>query len=293
MRSRSWLKYSLLFALAFTPALAAISSDVLRARDLCYRQEFDSALAAVRTGFGRDTSDPAGYYWQASIIQLLIYDSGNKQLADSFYSLSDKAIGAARRRLSRNARDAEAHFYFGMTQLNRANLLGWQQRALAAFRALFEVTPHLNAALAEDSSLTDARLGIGVVEFFKASADKYVPGMRLLGSRKKAYRLVTSVADQDGVLQPAAEVLLAYMLKEDGDCSGAVRYCRKLLGRYPGNRTTMRLMRDAQFRGGMLSAALATGRRVEQEIADACPGNRYALSENWVVCGKTFAILFL
>jgi len=81
------------------------------------------------------------------------------------------------------------------------------------------------------------------------------------------------------------------MLKEDGDCAGAVRYCRKLLDRYPDNRTALRLMRDAQYRGGMLSAALATGRRVEQEVLRATPGNRYALSENWVVCGKAFAQL--
>ena len=56
-----------------------------------------------------------------------------------------------------------------MTQLNRANLLAWQQRRLAAFRTLLGVMPQLRAALAADSTLADARFGIGVIEYFKAN----------------------------------------------------------------------------------------------------------------------------
>jgi tetratricopeptide (TPR) repeat protein len=284
-------KSSLLLALACAAAAGMDPADFIRARDFGYRHQYDSALAITSAAIARDASDPAGYYWQAGILQLLVHDSGNRQFADSFYVLSDKAVAKARERLSLDPGDAQAHFCFGMTQLNRADLLTWQQRSLAGFRVLFEVTPHLNTALANDSSLTGARLGIGAVEYFKTSADRYVLGLGLLGSRKRAYRLVTAVADSEGMLQPAAQFLLAYMLKEDGDCDGAVRYCQKLLEQYPGNRTAMRLMRDAQYRGGMSSAAIATGRRIEQEVLSACPGNRYALSENWIVCGKAFARL--
>ena len=286
---RSWLKSSLLLALAFTAAAGMDPADVTRARDFGYRQQYDSALAITSAAVARDPSDPAGLYWQASLVQLLNYDSVDKSLADSFHALSDRAVALCRRNLKRNPDDAQAHFYLGMIQLNRATFLGWQQRTLSAFKVLLDVAPQLNAAMADDSTLTDAQLGIGVVEYFKASANRYVLGLSLFGSKKKAFRLVTPVADQPGALQPAAQLLLAYMLKEDGDCSGAVRYCRKLLDRYPDNRTALRLMRDAQYSGGMLSAALATGRRVEQEVLRATPGNRYALSENWVVCGKAFA----
>ena len=285
----SWLKCSLLLGVAFASALAAPAGDLIRARDFCYRQEYDSALAVVRAMRECDTTDPAPYYWQASITQLLIYDSGNKQLIDSFYALSDRAIAKARNRLSRDSRDAQAHFYIGVTQLNRANLLAWQQRRLPAFRTMFAVVPQLRAALAADSTLADARFGIGVIEYFKANADRYVFGLGLLGSRKKAYQLVKAVADHECLLQPAARFLLAYMLKEDGDYAGAVRSCQTLLLRYPCNRTALRTMRDAQYKGGMLSDAVATGRFIEQEVLRACPSSRYALSENWIMCGKAFA----
>ena len=289
MKSMSWPKCSLLFGLVLASAPAAPADDLIRARDFCYRQEYDSALAVVRAMCRCDTTDPAPYYWQASITQLLIYDSGNKELIDSFYALSDRAIAKARNRLRRDSRDAQAHFYVGVTQLNRANLLAWQQRRLLAFKTLLGVMPQLRTALAYDTTLADARFGIGVIEYFKANADRYVFGLGLLGSRKKAYQLVKAVADRECLLQPAAQFLHAYMLKEDGDYADAVRSCQALLLQYPGNRAALRLMRDAQYRGGMLSGAVATGRLVEQEVLHACPGSRYALSENWIVCGKAFA----
>lgn len=285
---RSWLRSSLLLALAVSPGLA-LTSDAIRARDFCYRQEYDSACAVVRAKLLADPSDPAGLFWQASIVQLLIYDYGNLTLADSFYSLSDRAAAVCRRNLGRNPHDARAHFYLGMIQLNRAMFLGWQQRPLAAFKVVLGVAPQLSAALADDSTLSDARFGIGAVEYFKASADRYVLGLRLLGSKKKAYRLVSAVADRGGLMQTAAEFLLAYMLKEDGDATGALRYCRRLLGKYPGNRSAMRLMRDTYYKSGNYELTLATGRRLEEEVLKFCPGNRHALSENWVICGKAFA----
>jgi len=237
----------------------------------------------------RDPTDPAPCYWQASVVQLLIYDTGNKQLIDSFYALSDRAVAKARRRLGRNSGDARAHFYLGMTELNRANMLGWQQRAVPAFQVLLRVTPHLRAALAIDSSLTDAWFGLGVVEYFKASADRYIGGLGLLGSKSKAYQLVAAVADSECLLQPAAQFLHAYMLKQDGDVDGSVRRLRDVLQRYTGNRTALRMIRDAQYQGGRLSDAVATGRFIEQAVLRDCPGSRYALAENWVVCGKAFA----
>ena len=285
----SWLKCSLLLGFVLASAPAAPAGNLIRARDFCYRQEYDSALAVVRAMCRCDTTDPAPYYWQASITQLLIYDSGNKQLIDSFYALSDRAVATARTRLSRNSGDAQAHFYIGVTQLNRANLLAWQQRRLPAFRTMLGVMPQLRAALADDPTLTDAEFGIGVIEYFKANADRYVFGLGLLGSRKQAYQLVKAVADRECLLQPAAQFLHAYMLKEDGDYAGAVRSCQTLLIRYPCNRTALRMIRDAQYKGGKLSDAVATGRLVEREVLRACPGSRYALSENWIICGKAFA----
>lgn len=282
------LKSSLLLAL-LAAAAAAGPADIVHAQDLAFRQQYDSAMAITSAAITRDRSDPAGYYWQANALQLVISDLGQGRLVDSFYKLSDRAVVLCRQRLRQDPDDATAQFYYGMTQLNRARLLGWQRRTLTALRTCFDVNPHLNAALARDPSLTDARLGLGVVEYFKARAGRYVPGLGILGSRKKAYGLVTAVADDDGLMSPTARFLLAYMLKEDGDCAGALYHCRKLLDRYAGNRIALRFMRDALYKAGQYSAAVQVGAELDTLLPRVGSDNKYGMAENWIVCGKAYA----
>ena len=71
-------------------------ADVIRARDFGYRQQYDSALAITSAAIAGDPSDAAGYYWQAGIIQLLIYDSGRGGLADSFFECGSQEYLEAR-----------------------------------------------------------------------------------------------------------------------------------------------------------------------------------------------------
>jgi hypothetical protein len=286
---KSWPKFSLLLGLATAPAPAASTDGLARIGQFCYRQDYDSAFAAVRSGPALDTGDPAGYYWQATIIQVMTLDSGDMGLADSFQVLVSATIARASRRLRQNPHDGMANFYLGMAKLNRSSMLAWQRQVVPALFALFGVGTHLRAALVNDPGLTDAQLGLGVLEYFKASAGRYVPGLGRLGSKARAYQLVSAVADGNGMLGPAAQFLRAYLLKEDGDYSGTIRECGKLLDRYPGNRTALRMMRDALYRAGRFSEAVMTGRQVEQEMLRAHPGNRYALAENWMVCGMAFA----
>jgi tetratricopeptide (TPR) repeat protein len=285
------LKSSLLVALAFAAAAGMDPADVTRARDFSYRQQYDSALAITSAAIARNPCDPAPLYWQAGIIQLLINDSGRGGLADSFYSLSDRALALCRQRLASDPEDVQAHFYYGMTQLNRASFLGWQQRTMPAFKALLSVSSHLNAALARDSSLTDARLGLGMIEYFKAVSDRYTMGLRLFGSREKAYAIIRPLADGEGLLTPAAQVMIAYMLKEDGKYEASLGYCRRLLAVYPGNRSARRLMRDALFKAGRYAAAVQVGAELETAIPKAFPDDKYCIAENWVVCGKACALM--
>ena len=266
-------------------------ADIDRVRDLGYRQQYDSALAITSAAIARDPSDPAGYYWQAAVLQLLINDSGRGGSADSFFALSDRAVALCKQRLAKVPDDARAHLYHGMTQLNRASFLGWQQKTLSAFRVFLGVAPHLNAALARDSSLTDARLGLAMIEYFKAASNRYTLGLRLAGSRKKAYAMIRPLADGHGPLKAAAQMMIAYMLKEDGDYDSALQYCRQLLLAYPGNRSAQRFMRDALFKAKQYAAALQVGAELESELPAAFLDNKYCVAENWIVCGKAYALI--
>jgi len=280
----------LLLALAAGQALGALSDDIARATDLAYGQQYDSALAVTSAVIARDPSNPAGYYWHAGIIQLLINDSGQDWLADSFYHLSDRALALCRQRLAVAPNDPQANLYFGLTQLNRASLLAWQQQLVSAFRVVVGVPRQLNAALARDSSLTDARFGLGMLEYLKATTDRYLPVVRL-GSRRNAYALIKPIADGSGPRKAAAELMMAYMSREDRNYDQAFAYCRRVLAGYPGNRSALRLMRDAMVQAGRYAEAVQTCATLDSLIDLAFPSNRYGKAENWLEWGKAYTLM--
>jgi tetratricopeptide (TPR) repeat protein len=275
-RQRGSLRAGLLLVAGVALAAGMSPADIARVRDLGYRQQFDSALAVTAAAIAASPRDPAGYCWHAATLQLLINDSGRGELADSFYRLSDRTIAVCKQRLA---------------QLNRASFLGWQRQTLSAFSVFLDVAPHLKAALARDSGLDDARLGLAMVDYFRALSNRYTMGLKLMGSRRKAYSEIRPMADGGGPLSVPAQMMMAYMLKEDGDCESAAVYCRRVLALYPANRSALRLMRDAFHRAGRYADAVRVGVQIDSVLAAVFADNKYARAENWIVCGKAYAQL--
>ncbi len=248
--------------------------------DACYRQQYDSAAAPVSLILAEDPGDMAGLFWQASLTQLLIYDTGRPAMIDSFYRLSDRAAAACRVRLKAAPQDARAHLYLGMTELNRANVQSWQQNRTRALRTMLSVQPEMRAALKQQPGLVDAYFGLGMVEFFRAQGNRFLLGLSILGSKSKAYDWMGRVVRDSSLFQPAAQFSLAWMLGQDRRFDEALEQCELLLERYPGNRTIMRVMRDVCFDMGDYEQVVTIGREMEKSVLASFPDNRYYLSEN-------------
>lgn len=259
---------------------AGTRATIERAVDYGYRQQYDSAAALVRPMAQSRPSDPAGSYWQSALVQLLIYDSGNPALIDSFYRLCDSTVALCNRRLVRAPSDTMARFYLGMTQLNRANLQSWQQKKLAAARTIMGASGNLKAAARMAPGEADFAFGVGMLEYFQAYFGKLLTGRR--GQASGAYALVRRAASSGTLCRTSAEFSLAWMLGEDGMHDSAVAHCRQLLARYPGNRSGLRLLRDNLLAGGRCREAVETGTELERSIRATYPRNRYGLAENWL-----------
>lgn len=271
-----------LLAAVSAPLSAGVRESIISARDLSYRQLYQDARERVEELKQHPDTRLAGLFWQACLLQLLIYDSGNTALVDSFEHCTEQVLDACRRRLRENGQDPSAHLYLGLALLNRANLRSWQNRKLDAFRTMLRVPVHLRRALALDPQLHDARFGLAVIEYFKATADRYCLGLGLLGSRERAYRQMEAARLGAELLQPMAEFMLGFMHKEDGNYPAAIRHCQELLRRYPGNRSARRLLRDIYLAKGDYRQVITLGRELDADIRRTFPDNRYGLTENWL-----------
>ncbi|UCG43931.1 MAG: hypothetical protein JSU73_04775 [candidate division WOR-3 bacterium] len=272
----------LLAASAFASGPGQTDSLLFRVRDFCYRQQYAEAADMLNSLARTDPDDPGAWFWRASLVQLLLYDSGNPALADSFYQASDRAAAKCRDRLNLDPEDARARLYLGMTELNRANCLSWERKRLTALLKMLRVRSHFDRALENDPWCDGAMLGLGITEFFRLTADRYLFGLGLFGDREKAYRLSQSAYRADGLFKPMAAFMLGFSYKEDGDFASAIAWCDSLLSFYPGNRSGMKLLRDTYVKMGAFEQAIEIGAKIDSSIRAVFPDNWYGISENWL-----------
>ncbi len=259
-----------------------ITERLLNARDFCYHQKYSIARTEVLEIINQKDNEIPGLFWHSCLLQILIYDSGNTALIDSFYQVCDLVVERCEQKIKANPADAQSYLYLGLTLLNRANLLSWQNRKFNAFLILLKVPHYLNRALELNPQLSDAKFGLGVIEYFKATADRYCFGLGLLGRRDRAYRLMKTAQSEAKLLQPMSEFMLAFMYKEDRQYDLAVRWGELLLRRYPNNRAACRLLRDIYLDMGNFEQAIELGRKLERDIRNSFPENRYGRAENWL-----------
>ncbi len=282
---------SLLALGLLAPVPAAHPESFARLRDgidACYRQDYVAARRLAAGVRDRDPTDPAGAYWQAALVQMELYDSGDTALVDSFYRLSDVAAAVCRERIETAPDDAGAHFYLGMTRLNLANCQSWQRQRSTALKTMLGVQPEMRAALRLAPDIVDPYFGLGAVEYFRSLGNRYVLGLGLFGSKAKAYSWVEKVVADSGLCQPVAAFYLAWMRGQDGHYDEALADCRELLERYPGSRTVLRTMRDVCLAAGRYEEAVAAGRTLDSSIRADFPDNKYGLAENWTVTAKAW-----
>lgn len=255
--------------------------------EACYRQQYDSAWQMLLP-LAADTTDPEPAFWQANLVQMLCYETGDKAMLDSFYRLISRAEALCRRRLQTCDKNARGHLYLGMCRLSLANSYAWERRLTRAFRALLGASAPLEAAARLDASLADACFGLGMIEYFRSRGDKYLLGLGILGKKDKAFGLLRRAASGSGPCASTARFSLAWTLGREGEYEKALSYCKDLLRVYPGNRTILRTLRDIRLQKGDYDSVLALGRMLEANITTAFPGNRYYLAENRLVMAKAF-----
>jgi hypothetical protein len=274
---------------AAAPAAPAPDSLLEAAVRAGYDQDYRQAMGLLAQVPAVGDAAPAVAFWRAALVQLLLYDSGDPVLADSFYRLSDRAAAAAESCLAAEPDNPAANVFLGMTQLNRANLQGWQQQRWQALRTMLGVERFFRRAYGLDSTLADARLGLGIIEYFKATVDRYLFGLKLFGSRDRAYRLLEGALTDDARLRDAGEFVLTYMRKEDGEYDLAAGHSLAILRRHPGNRTALRMLREVRLKAGDYRLVLMLGQHIEASIRASYPRNRYGLAENRIAMAKAWA----
>jgi len=174
-------------------------------------------------------------WWQIQI------DPDDKSHDPRLETLAAAAINAAGAWTEREPKRAEAWFYLAAAYTPLVQLRVLRHERMSAARAGVKIKDALEQALALDSTLTDAHLGIGLYHYYAGVAPLYAKILRWLlllpgGDREAGLKEILVARDRGALLASEANFQLAqiYLWYEDRPRE-ALALLESLDTRYPDN----------------------------------------------------------
>jgi len=265
LRAIRVLAWTLILLAPAAPALADRESQALRAKAAAflYNLEHDQALATFRQAVSADPQDAGAHRGLAAALWLSIaYRRGNMTVDDylgrvskpmgpvvppppeaaaAFKNTVERAIALARQRITRNPRDADAHYQLGAAVGLRASYVATVEASAAgAFRAAREAYDESETVLSLDPRRKDAGLIVGTYRYIVATLSlplrwfAYVAGFG--GDRDRGLRLVEDAAAYGSDNQTDARFALLLLYNREKRYDDALEQLAVLREQYPRNR---------------------------------------------------------
>jgi tetratricopeptide (TPR) repeat protein len=247
------------------PALANPQSEALKAKGAAeiYNLDRDQAIETFKQAVAADHEDAAAYRGLASALWLTItFRRGNMTVDDylgsikrskepappppadeagAFNDAINQAISLARKKISQNARDADAHYELGAAVALRASYIASVDNSLfGAFKAAREAYDEHETVLKADPKRKDAALVVGLYRYIVSTQTlplrwmAYVAGFG--GGKERGLRLIKDAAEYPGENQSDARIALVLIFNRERKYDEALKQLATLRERYPRNR---------------------------------------------------------
>ena len=202
-----------------------------------YVDEFDSARVYFDEIIVRYPENPAGYFFKAALLQLIMMDMCHFKHDKEYLLLMKQTRNKADAILSQDD-NLWASFYLGSSYTYQAVYEGLQGNYFETFQLGVKGGKMLQDIIQRDSTFYDAYLGAGSYEYFWARAARYLPVLKLAGGNvEEAIRKLHVAAQKSLYSGPTANNSLTYIYGEEGMFEEADRHIATLLQHYPEGRT--------------------------------------------------------
>lgn len=160
------------------------------------------------------------------------------QVRDQIFSLTDKVVDLANRRLKTNGRDTGALFARGWARSLKAAYMAMVERSFgSAFRQATQARSDEERVLQIDPGFADARLIVGIYQYVVGSLPlpfKIMIGFAgITGSKSRGMELLRDAASHGAITPVEAKTVMALFLRRDGKYREAIGVVQGLAAEYP------------------------------------------------------------
>jgi tetratricopeptide (TPR) repeat protein len=249
--------------------------------DLTFRQKYDGADSLFSYVAREFPEHPAGYLYQAAVMESRAMDYEMQIDVARFDSLIKLGKKNSQLLIDKKPSSPWGHFFlgsaYGYDSYARVYRGDWFGGALQGFASVSE----FKKALAYDSTSYDACAGIGTFYYWRSRRTAYFNWLPFLGDdRTEAFRLIEKTI-REGVYDRYTAISMFVTICIDAEKYDTAAYYADLgLERYPDNRLFLWGKATALQKSGKFAAATEAYRRLLQNIVDERENNHY----NEIVC---------
>ena len=205
--------------------------------ELSLSQAYDASLAIFESLEQQMPEEPAGYFYQAAVIQTRMMDYERYDDFDRFREKLVQTITVSRNKLKQNKNDAWAHFYTGASYGYLAFSLAKQMKYVEAFKNGRKSIIALEQALAADSTLYDAYLGLGAYKYYRSNLSRHLAWLPFIDDeRDTGVKMVRQAMTKSHYSQFSAINSLCWILMEEKQYEESYRIIRDVLVDHPDSR---------------------------------------------------------
>jgi len=266
----------------------AIDSLLTAGIELTLRQEYDRAQHVFKRIADRFPDNPAGYLYQAALLQSKALDYEELVPEGRFDSLLATAAEKSEQLIARQPELPWGYFFLGTALGNEAFALSERGDWFGAVTRGMSSVTNFEKAVELDSLMVDAYTGIGTYFYWKSRKIEFLTWLPFIGDRRERGIELLHRCAEDGIYNRFASMsALVSIYIDAAEYEKAADVAEEALADVPRNRIFLWGLATSLERGNRVQEALGAYRRLLNSIAEDPHPNYY----NELVCRLNLLML--
>jgi len=202
--------------------------------EMVFREDFRNAEEEAKKIIRRYPDHPAGYFFQAAVLDAWMFRHQSRRREREFFRLCDQAIERAERILANNRNDEWARFFMGGAEGYKGTYEGRYERWVTAFRHGWKGVSIFQNMASSGSKIPDIQFGIGTYDYWRSALMKmlwWMPGVS--DNREVGIAKLRGVIENGIYTRAAAAMVLIDIYLNENRFDDALELSNEMIRKYP------------------------------------------------------------
>ena len=262
----------LLKVFALEPTEPPLKHRIIQGIELTLNNQFARAESLYLELAREFPHHPMGYFYVGATLQADMLDREEYDREEEFYRFMNRAIRCADSLRQLGQADAWIYFYQGSAFIYRSFMKSKRENWFGAYRDAVRGVSRLETALALDSTLYDAYLGVGSYKYWKSAKVNWIPFIK--DEREVGIRMVETAIQKGKFVHWVGRDQLCWILMNEKSYARALQLARENLQAFPRSRFFKWTLVEVAQHAGDYRISYPLYRELLQDVR-SLPGNNH------------------